>query len=57
MSTGKGRRPARPFAEVKQREAGWFAEARVGMSSGPWDAEAQAQAVVDKWNAATAWPA
>lgn len=48
------RKAPRPFAEVKRQEAGWFAVAKVGMSSGPWETEAEAQTVVDKWNAATA---
>jgi hypothetical protein len=46
-------RKRKPFAALKKQIKGWYAVSRVGMSSGPWDTEEEAQKVVDKWNDAT----
>lgn len=50
-------RRKRPFARARQWSNGkWYAETRVGMCSGPWDHEHQAQGVADLWNEAVKLP-
>lgn len=53
MSARRGRKP---FSQVERWTTGWYAVARVGMCSGPWTTEAEAQRAVDLWNGATELP-
>lgn len=43
----------KPFATAKKWSKGWYAVAGIGITSGPWETELEANRIVDKWNAAT----